>query len=196
MKRPSRLNLFAATMTLAGTAWSQVAPGTVQGKVLTADGKPIARANIYYGRSGRVKGKAASAVVLPPVLSAKAGLDGSFALPNLTPGGWVVCAEATGYLNPCHWSTVRALTVATGQTISNATIQMDQAYKLQIRVDDPQGLLANEGKTAGAVLQISVQSPSGATQRALLAGKDSIEKAAQTLEIGGKPVRLRVELWP
>ena len=50
---------------------------------------------------------------------------------------------------------------------------MDAAYALQIRVKDPQGLLANEGKVAGAVLQIGVHAPSGAFERASLAGKDS-----------------------
>ena len=66
-----------------------------------------------YGRSGRTKGKAASSV-LPPVLSVKAGLDGSFTLPNLAPGGWLVCAEASkppsvkgvsGTRKPAVWST-------------------------------------------------------------------------------------------
>ncbi|MGA2501666.1 MAG: carboxypeptidase-like regulatory domain-containing protein [Tepidisphaeraceae bacterium] len=162
----------AAVLASAGGIFAQTTPGAIQGKLLSADGKPIPRASIYYGRSGRTTGKAAASV-LPPVLSAKAGLDGSFTLPNLTPGGWIVCVEAAGYLNPCHWSTAPAFTVAAGQTISNATVHMDQACTLQIRVKDPQGLLANEGKVAGAVLQIGVRAPSGAFQRATLAGKDS-----------------------
>jgi hypothetical protein len=141
--------------------------------VLSADGKPIARASIYYGRRGSVKGKAAAGAVLPPVLSAKAGLDGTFSLPNLSPGGWVICVEAAGFLNPCHWSTAPVFTVVAGQAISNATVHMDQAYTLQIRIKDPQGLLANEGKVAGAILQIGVQAPSGALQRATLAGRDA-----------------------
>ena len=60
-----------------------------------------------------------------------------------------------------------------GQTISNATVHMDQAYTLQVRIKDPQGLLANEGKAARAILQIGVHTPSGAFQHATLAGKDS-----------------------
>ena len=43
---------------------------------------------------------------------------------------------------------------------------------LRLRVNDPQGLLSNEGKAAGAVLQIGVHGPSGAFLRARLAGKD------------------------
>jgi len=164
--------LAAAMLASAGSILAQTTPGSIQGKVLSADGKPIPRAAIYYGRSGRTKGKAAASV-LPPVLSAKAGLDGSFTLPNLTPGGWIVCAEAAGYLNPCHWSTAPAFTVAAGQTVPNAVVHMDQAYTLQIRISDPQGLLANEGKVPGAVLHLGVQAPSGAFQRATLAGKDS-----------------------
>jgi hypothetical protein len=170
MRRLSRYILSAAAF--AGAAWAQTAPGAIQGKVLNTDGKPVPRASLYYGRTGRTKGKA-FASVLPPVLSAKAGLDGSFTLPNLAPGGWIVCAEAAGYLDPCHWSTAPAFNVAAGQTISNATVAMDQAYTLQIRVNDPQGFLASEGKAAEAVLQIGVHARSGAFQRATLAGKDA-----------------------
>ena len=170
MKRLSRFIVYAAAA--AGAAWAQNAPGAIQGKVLSADGKPIPRASLYYGRSSGTNGRA-SASVLPPVRSVKAGLDGSFALPNLAPGGWIVCAEAAGYLDPCHWSNAPAFTLASGQTISNAVIPVDQAYTFQIRVKDPQGILANEGKAAGAILQIGVQAPSGAFQRASLAGTDS-----------------------
>jgi len=165
--------IAVAVLASASAVMAQTTPGSIQGKVLSADGKPIPRASIYYGRSGRVKGKAAAGAVLPPVLSAKAELDGSFTLPNLLPGGWIVCAEATGYLNPCHWSTAPAFTVGSGQTISNAAVHMDQAYQYQVRINDPQGLLANEGKAAGSVLQIGVQAPSGALQRAPSVVKDS-----------------------
>jgi hypothetical protein len=169
----SRSSLIAAAiLASAAGALGQTTPGAIQGKVVSADGKPIPRASIYYGRTGRTKGKA-SASVLPPVLSAKAGLDGSFSLPNLTPGGWIVCVEAPGYLNPCHWSTAPAFTIGAGQTVSNAAIHMDPAQTLQVRIKDPQGLLANEGKVPGAALHIGIQAPSGVFQRATSAGNDS-----------------------
>ena len=104
----------AAILAWAGCLPAQTTPGAIQGKVLSADGKPIPRATIYYGRGGHSKAKAAASV-LPPILSAKAGLDGSFTLQNLSPGGWIVCAEASGYLDPCHWSAAPAFTVAAGQ---------------------------------------------------------------------------------
>ena len=90
--------------------------------------------------------------VPPPVFSAKAGLAGCFTLSNLPPGGWMVCADAAGYLNPCHWSISPSFNVGSGQTISNADVRMNQAYKLRIGVNDPQGLL-NEGKAAGDALR-------------------------------------------
>lgn len=162
--------VFAAVLACAATAWTQTAPGAIQGTILSADGKPLPRATLYYGRTGRAKGKAAASV-LPPVLSVKAGLDGRFTLSNLPPGGWTVCVEAAGHLNPCHWSTAPAFTVSAGQTISNTVVRLDAAYTLHIRVRDPQGLMANEGKAAGAVLQIGVHAPSGAFQRAVLADR-------------------------
>jgi hypothetical protein len=156
----------------SGNAWSQIAPGAIQGTVLSDDGKPVARAKIYYGRTGRVKAKAAASV-LPPILAVKTGMDGRFLLPNLTPGGWTVCVEAAGYLNPCHWSTAPAFSVGAGQTIANAAVRVDEAYLLRVQISDPQGLLANEGKAAGAVLQLGVHAPSGAFQRATVASKES-----------------------
>ena len=166
----SLLIVSAGIIVSLGIVWPQSTPGVIQGTVLSADGKPIPRANLYYGRTAPAKGKAAG-TVLPPVLSAKAGLDGRFTLSNLPPGGWTVCAEAAGYLNPCHWSTAPAFTVGAGQAVSNAAIRLDQAYALRIHIDDPLGLLANEGKAAGAFLQIGVHAPSGAFQRAHLAAK-------------------------
>jgi hypothetical protein len=165
---PGLLFLIAST----GGALAQTAPGVIQGIVQSADGKPLSRANVYYGRTGPTKGKAVG-MVLPPVLFAKAGMDGRFTLSNLPPGGWTVCAESAGYLNPCHWSTAPAFIVGAGQTISNAAIRLDPAYALRIHINDPLGLLTNEGKAAGAHLQIGVHAPSGAFQRARLAGKDS-----------------------
>jgi hypothetical protein len=100
-------------------------------------------------------------------------MDGRFTLSNLPPGGWTVCAEAAGYLNPCHWSTAPAFTVRAGQTVSNAAVRLDQAYILQVRINDPQGLLANEGKAAGAFLRIGVITPSGAFRRANPGGRNA-----------------------
>ena len=168
----SLLIVSAGIIVSLGIVWPQSTPGVIQGTVLSADGKPIPRANLYYGRTAPAKGKAAG-TVLPPVLSAKAGLDGRFTLSNLPPGGWTVCAEAAGYLNPCHWSTAPAFTVGAGQAVSNAAIRLDQAYALRIHIDDPLGLLANEGKAAGAFLQIGVHAPSGAFQRARLAARNN-----------------------
>ena len=165
------LAILAAIIVSTSAASAQATPGVIQGIVLTSDGKPIPRASFYYGRTSRAKGKADA--VLPPVLSAKAGLDGRFTLSNLPPGPWTVCAVAAGYLDPCHWSNSPAIVVGPGQSSLKAELRLDQAYTLHIRINDPQGLLANEGKTAGAVLQIGVHAPSGSFHRANIAAKDS-----------------------
>ena len=143
----------------------------IQGTALSAAGKPLPRASIYYARTSPVKGKTTGAV-LPPVLSAKAGWDGSFTLSNLPPGSWTVCVEVVGYLDPCHWSTAPTFLVSAGQSSLKAEVRLEQAFLLYIHVNDPQGLLANEGKAAGALLQIGIHAPSGAFQRANIAARD------------------------
>jgi hypothetical protein len=167
MALQTRVGALAVVLACGSAGWSQVSPGTIQGTVLSADRRPIPRATVYYGRSGRSKGNAAASV-LPPVLTLKAGLDGTFTLPNLSPGGWTVCIEARGYVNPCHWSAAPSFNVTAGHTVANADIRLDEAYTLQIRINDPHGFLANEGKSPGGPLRIGVHAPSGAFQHAML----------------------------
>src|SRR5262249_15796056 len=73
----------------------------------------------------------------------------------------------------------------------NAVIRLDQAYALRIRIHDPLGLLTNEGKAAGASLLIGVHAPSGAFQRARLAGKNNTSREYTV----GIPLRAAAKLF-
>jgi hypothetical protein len=61
-------------------------------------------------------------------------------------------------IDPCQWTTTLPhATVTSSTSTSSITLTMRSGYRLPIRVDDAQGLLAaHEGKTAGAHLLIGV----------------------------------------
>jgi hypothetical protein len=150
--------------------------GSISGVVLRPDGTGISGATLFYGRLAPAKPKAAAAM-LAPISTATTGTNGSFALQNLSAGTYLVCAEVPGYLDPCHWSSSPpTFLVTAGQLVSGAAIHLNPAHQLQVQINDPQGLLANDGKTAGAFLHIGVQGVSGVFQRAVLADSNATSR--------------------
>lgn len=149
---------------------------SISGVVLRLDGTGIGGVTLLYGRLAPAKPKAAAAM-LAPISTATTGTNGSFVLQNLSAGTYLVCAEVAGFLNPCHWSsTPPTFLVNAGQSVSNAAIHLNPGHPLQVQINDPQGLLANEGKTSGAFLHIGVQAVSGVFQRAVLADSNATSR--------------------
>jgi len=156
---------LTATAVYAQTA----ATGAIRGTVVSPEGRPIPRSILLYGRSASPKPKAVAAIT-GPISTARTGSDGSFNLTGLATGSWLICVDASGYLDPCHWSfTPPVFTVAVGQAVQGALIRLDASYTLHVQVHDPQRLLVNEGKVAGDVLQIGARSLSGNIHPAALA---------------------------
>jgi hypothetical protein len=196
MKRQTAtgLSVCAAILGLgAATAWAQAgSTAAIRGTVVSSEGKPIPYAAMVYGRAAADKPKATAAIV-GPVLTARAASDGSFTLGNLAAGTWLVCVEADGFLDPCHWSFAPPrVTVAAGQTVTDTLVRLDPAYTLRVQIRDPQRLLANEGKAAGARLQIGVRTLSGMLQAATVSSNAPGERGYAVKAPVRSPVRLFV----
>ncbi|MCC6231351.1 MAG: carboxypeptidase regulatory-like domain-containing protein [Verrucomicrobiales bacterium] len=186
--------IFVAIMELtASMVWAQAGPtATIRGTVVSSEGKLIPHAALLYGRAAPEKPKATAAIV-GPVLTARTASDGSFTLGNLAAGTWLVCVEADGHLDPCHWSFAPPrITVAAGQAVTNTLVRLDPAYTLRVQIRDPQRLLANEGKTAGARLRIGVRTLSGMLQAATLSSSSPGERGYAVTAPVRSPVRLFV----
>ena len=128
--------LYILTLTLH-SGWAQ-APGTISGAVVDEHGK--AKSGVWV---------TAVRATLPPARAmVSSDKNGAFVLPNLIPGDYRVCAQVPegGYADPCQWAGMApnpkpAVTLRQGQGVANLRIALDPAHPLQIRVNDPQGLL-------------------------------------------------------
>lgn len=189
----ARLGIPPALLALAASAWAQAVPtGSIAGTVLSAEGKPLPRAVLVYGPAAPAKAKAIAAM-RGPALAARTAADGSFTLAQLAPGNWLICVEAPGHLDPCHWSYAPpVIAVAAGQAARNTVIRLEAACTLHIQVKDPQRLLPNEGKAAAARLLIAARTPSGALHRASLSSNVAGERGYTVTVPARSPARVFV----
>ena len=152
MRRTEILMSALSLLTLASAPGAgQVLPtlGSIQGRVLTADNKPVPGAEVTASNGAA------------PLIT-KSGLDGGFQFAGLAAGTYLVCAQSQpGLLNPCLWSAAPAgIAVTSGAAVTGVVVRMLPAVSMSIRLNDPKQLIpANEGKTNGAYLMIGVWTP-------------------------------------
>jgi hypothetical protein len=187
--------LALLSVTIAAAATFPVPTGTaaIKGTVTSAAGVAISGARIVYGRGAA--GKYGAPILLPPSSTATTAKDGSFALTNLPAATYVLCVQVvnTAYLDPCHWSnSAPTYKLSAGQTISNAAIKLTLGHSLQIRVNDPQQQLKNEGKTPGSYVHIGAWAPSGALHMAALVASDAAGRTYSVSIPFDTPVNLSV----
>ena len=144
---------------LAGAVYGQGGAASIAGSVVTDAGNPAAGA--------LVTAMAVPSSIPPPAgfvpatATAFAANDGTFSIGNLAAGKYQLCAQtqrAAGLLDPCVWSQTQTYaTVTAGQALKSQKITMTTGTLLKVHFNDPGGLLlANEGKTAGAGVIVSV----------------------------------------
>jgi len=163
--------LFASAM----PAVAQQGTGSISGVVQAPDGTGIGGAILSYGQLAPPRPKAPAAMV-PPVASVVTASNGVFSIPNLKAGMYLVCVSVRSgaYLDPCHWSSSPpTFTLTAGLAVSNAVIQLAKGAQLQVSINDPAQLFANEGTTPGAHLMLGVRAVSGAFQGAVLASSNA-----------------------
>lgn len=101
--------------------------------------------------------------------------NGSFLLENLPPGSYTLCAQGSpAYLDPCSWSQVPpAITVAANEK-AIAVIKMTEGALLQVRLNDPSGLLGSAaGSAAKPHVLIGIATSAGQFYPVLNAGSDA-----------------------
>ena len=137
---------------------SQTESGQIQGAVVAPNGQPVARASVT-AQLQRSPGTA------PFRAGAFTEANGSFVISDVPPGLYLVCVQVPGttFLNPCTWSAAPpSATVAAGQTASAGTIQLETGYLVKARLNDSGRLLqTDEGRVAGARVQVGVWTPNG-----------------------------------
>ena len=126
--------LAAVLLSLAGSAFPQTAlTGTISGQVIGTDARPLMAGIVANGVGGaRASGRAQS------------DKTGSFTIRNLPAGTYMLCADVPGggYLDPCAWESVLPTAqVNAGQTTAGYRLLLKQGGRLQVRVNDPAGLL-------------------------------------------------------
>jgi hypothetical protein len=132
----------------------------------------------------------------PPVsVTAASGADGGFVLLRLTPGEYRICAQAPDgrYLDPCWWSaplTMPATSVRSGEVTSGVRLTLKSAGALQVRVDDPLGLLL--GQDRGRDVFAGVITDAGVFRNAVVKSNDSRGRLLEVPIPFDKQVRLLV----
>jgi hypothetical protein len=163
--------LFASVL----PAVAQQGTGSISGVVQAPDGTVIAGAILSYGQLAPPRPKAPAAMI-PPAASVVTASNGSFSIQNLKAGMYLVCVSVRNgaYLDPCHWSSSPpTFTLTAGLAVSNAVIQLVKGGQVQVSINDPSQVFANEGTTPGAHLMLGVRSVSGAFQGAVLVSSNA-----------------------
>src|ERR1035438_3298236 len=107
---------------------------SISGIVTGDDGKSLAAVVTVNG-----------VVPLPAFGRAESGTDGTFTIGNLSPGIYYICADVKGggYLDPCAGEPiVPTVQVAAGQTLNSYRLIAKKGISLQVRVNDPAGVLS------------------------------------------------------
>ncbi len=154
MKIRAASNIVKALAVLFATHALAAPTGSIQGRVLAANGTPLAGAIVSaHTALPSASGPRFLPTVVPipvgPLLaSATSDADGSFTLKGLPSGGIVICVDpgVGKNLNPCLWSaSPPRAQLADGQRIQGHEIQLQPGAVVSIRVLDAGRLIAAGG---------------------------------------------------
>jgi Carboxypeptidase regulatory-like domain len=161
----SGLFLFAACIVLGQST------GSVSGTIQDDTGQPVAGGYAVASPVG------SSATHL--TYTAMTAADGKFSLTGMQPGRYSICVQvpAGPHLDPCRWSSAVQVTVAPGQPVTNQAISVTKGSILQVRIDDPNKVLATSGP--GDVL-VGVFLPSAVFEPLSLVASDASGRTYQT----------------
>lgn len=147
--RAARIALLAGLAAVVGTC------ATISGTLATTAAKPIRAAITLHDLStSRTVGQTS----FDHQYASKS--DGSFILTGVAAGKYEICVEAPpdNVLDPCVWSPPRpTITVAAGDAVTGLKVTVQTGSAVQIRVNDPQALVAgSKASAAGNALSLMV----------------------------------------
>jgi hypothetical protein len=120
------------------------------------------------------------------------GASGSFTAGGLPTGDYLLCANvpSTAYLDSCQWYGTVRVTVAASAT-SNQNLVLQKGVFLNVRVNDPVGLLTQNGLSGAGNLVVGVNFGSGAY---LGAATTEVDAAGRNYQIA-VPAGVPLQLW-
>ncbi len=161
------------------------AEGGIRGVALDDGGKPVAGA--YAIATGVGTSNHQSHTVTTTA-------TGAYSFIGLEPGQYQVCIQAPGglQLDPCHWSRPALVAVASGVTTANQTTTVVKGSLLQVRINDPQKLMATgKGSSAGDII-VGILLPQALFQPMRLASSDASGRTYDVAIPIGMPVRVQI----
>jgi len=180
-------------------AQSTAAVGALQGFVTDPQGGPLAGARVGYRRvtqyvrvGNSVSPAAGEAFVNGQIT---ADTTGAFATAGLMPGNYALCANVPSapYIDPCVWGQAVRVTVSAATTASQ-NIVLEKGVFLNVRLNDPVGLLPRAGGTVWTPPKalVGVTYANGAYQGAQSTSGDSAGRNYQLIVPVGTPFKLRL----
>jgi hypothetical protein len=171
------------------------ATGSLHGQVQDTEGRPLAGAVVSYMSVAPSVAAGLRATPAPgeklATGSVVAGADGGFKLSGLPSAQHVLCAAVPSgpYLNPCVWRQGVRTAVTAGSEAS-AIIVLEKGVYLNVRVNDPKGLLPAvvDGLWTPRKLKVGVTYGSGAFEAAQNTSVDASGRNYQMTIPAGRTV--------
>ncbi len=120
--------------------------------------------------------------------------SGAYSFTGLEPGQYQVCVQLPGgpNLNPCQWSKPTLITVAGGATTANQTTTAVKGSLLQVRINDPQKLMATNKSASASDIVVGILLPQALFQPMRLASSDTTGRTYDIAIPTGMPIRVQI----
>jgi hypothetical protein len=144
---------MALACACAAPAQTPPPTGGISGAIQAPDGKGIASVVVWIAARSAAPGAAFTAYTT----AVQTARDGSFRAIAVPDGNYSVCpVPPDGLLSPCLWDTEPIAAVSGGGETRFPALKLKKGVDLFVRVNDPRGMRAAEGKVPGANLLLGV----------------------------------------
>lgn len=161
------------------------AKGGIQGVVKDDSGKAVAGAVAIATGVGTSSHQSHTATTTA---------SGAYSFTGLEPGQYQVCVQLPGgpNLDPCQWSKPTLIAVASGTTTANQTTTAVKGSVLQVRINDPQKLMATDKSASASDIVVGVLLPQGLFQPMRLGSSDATGRTYDAAIPMGVPIHVQI----